>query len=54
MIGMLGERYGWAKVGFDQQLDNSVKRAIEDGHTWVEQYSDRRSRSATRSLMVEH
>lgn len=41
MIGMLGERYGWAKVGFDKHLDASFKRAIEAGHAWVEHYTDR-------------
>ncbi len=42
MIGMLGERYGWAKVGFDKHLDASFQRAIEAGHAWVEHYTDRR------------
>jgi hypothetical protein len=46
MIGMLGERYGWAKVGFDKQLDVSLKRAIEAGHTWIEHYTDRRCASS--------
>jgi hypothetical protein len=44
---MLGERYGWAKVGFDKHLDASFQRAIEAGHAWVEHYTDRRCVSCT-------
>jgi hypothetical protein len=47
-IGILGERYGWHQTSFNSQnpvqddlLDLSFQKAVEAGHTWLQNYSDR-------------